>query len=117
MTRNEIGTLFLLRGRNMVGIWSEFGGNQSDSARIRSECVGEGKVLVRHPQPAQGPKRLVWALQVNFFFYFFFFVLTQTHSLHIPSAARTCHLSHDSHPYGTHSLHKGPKSRLGPTGK
>ena len=29
----------------MVGIWSEFSGNQSDSARIRSECVGEGKVL------------------------------------------------------------------------
>src|SRR5277367_1968699 len=51
MTRNEIGTLFFFRGRNMVGIWWDSVGFCSDpsgmlgSARIRSECVGEGKVL------------------------------------------------------------------------
>ena len=41
---------------------------------------------VRHPQPAPGRKRVVWALQVIISF---FLVLTQTHSLHIPSVAPT----------------------------
>src|SRR5271155_1198292 len=59
MTRNELGMRFIhfffFIARDEVGIWSEYGRNlvgisrillgSARTARIRLECVGEGKVL------------------------------------------------------------------------
>src|SRR5271168_3042203 len=67
------------------------------------------------PIACVGPKRVVWALQVSFFFVVFFCIVFFTpNRLRTPPATHTCHLPH---PCGTHSVRRAQTTRLGSTGQ